>query len=75
MAASETVIGLVIEALPNTQFIVQLKDATEKRCYIGGRMKRNRIRVMVGDHVEYVPDHQGESNRIIKRLSGKSVLR
>lgn len=60
--------GVVIEALPNATFRIEKEDGGEIRAYVSGRMKMNRIRVIVGDKVEYVVDQQGPNNRIIKRL-------
>lgn len=57
----------VIEALPNTQFKIQTDDGKELRAYLAGKMKLNRIRVLVGDRVEFVPDTQGTNNRIVFR--------
>ena len=63
-----TVEAVVIEALPNAQFKLSLNDGKEVRAYLAGKMKLNRIRVLVGDKVEFVPDTQGANNRITRRL-------
>lgn len=64
-----TVKGIVIEALPNAQFKVELEETkTEVRAYLAGKMKLNRIRVLIGDRVEIVLDQYGANNRITKRL-------
>lgn len=64
-----TVKGIVIEALPNAQFKVELEETkTEIRAYLAGKMKLNRIRVLIGDRVEIVLDQYGANNRITKRL-------
>jgi translation initiation factor IF-1 len=63
-----TVSGVVIEALPNTFFRVELGDGTEMLTYLSGRMRKNRIRVLVGDKVEIVTDSYGSKGRVVKRL-------
>ncbi len=44
--------GTVNEVLPNSTFRVKL-DNTENivLCYMGGRLKQNKIKVILGDHV------------------------
>jgi translation initiation factor IF-1 len=61
--------GRVVEALPNTLFRVQL-DNTEEiiLAYLAGKMRMNRIRVLIGDRVELERDSYGGSARITKRL-------
>lgn len=60
--------GLVIEALPNTEFKVQMDDKSIIHTYLGGKMKINRIRVLVGDKVQIeINPYEGKS-RIVKRL-------
>jgi translation initiation factor IF-1 len=44
--------GVVIEALPNTQFKVKLDDGSEILAHLAGKMRLNRIRVMPGDKVK-----------------------
>ncbi len=43
--------GEVIEVLPNTMFRVKLENNHEVLAHTSGRMRRNRIRVLVGDKV------------------------
>lgn len=64
----ETIEGVVIEALPNTMFKVQLEDGTEVLAFLAGKMRMHRIRVLVGDKVEMTPDPYGGKARIFKRL-------
>ncbi|MFK8040021.1 MAG: translation initiation factor IF-1 [Rickettsiaceae bacterium] len=42
----------VIEALGNTQFKVQLENDHIITAYTSGRMRKNRIRIIVGDEVK-----------------------
>jgi translation initiation factor IF-1 len=64
----DTAEGVVLEALPNTFFKVKLEDGLEILAYLGGKMRMNRIRVLVGDKVTVVIDPYGGKGRIIRRL-------
>lgn len=45
--------GTVIEALPNTMFRVELDDIGNViLCYLNGQMRKNNIKILVGDSVE-----------------------
>lgn len=43
--------GTVLELLPNAMFRVQLDNGHEILGYTSGRMRKNKIRVLVGDKV------------------------
>jgi len=43
--------GLVIEALPGTQFKVRLDNGHEVLAYLSGKMRRYYIRILLGDRV------------------------
>lgn len=43
--------GTVTEVLPDTNFRVQLENGHEVLAYISGRMRKNYIRILEGDHV------------------------
>ena len=43
--------GKVIEALPNTQFIVELENGHEVLAHISGKLRMNYIRILPGDKV------------------------
>jgi len=43
--------GIVVETLPNTMFRVQLKYGHVALVHLTGKMRRNRIRVLLGDKV------------------------
>ena len=43
--------GVVKEALPNTQFLVELENGHRVIGYLSGRMRKNYIRVALGDVV------------------------
>ena len=60
--------GQVIEALPSTLFKLRMEDEKEILAYLSGKMRMNRIKVLIGDHVEVVLDPYGGKGRIVKRL-------
>ncbi len=62
------VYGTVEEALPNTLFRVILDDGSRTLAYLAGKMRKFRIRVLVGDRVGMVPEPYGGKARITKRL-------
>lgn len=63
------VYGIVEEALPNALFRVKLDESKEiTLAYLSGKMRRFRIRVLVGDKVEILTDPYGGKGRITKRL-------
>lgn len=63
------VYGVVEEALPNALFRVKIDDTDELQIvYLAGKMRRFRIRVLVGDRVAIVPEPYGGRGRITKRL-------
>jgi len=61
--------GTVVEALPDTLFRVQLENSEEIiLAYLAGKMRMNRIRVLVGDKVELDQDQYGGKARITRRF-------
>ena len=62
------VYGIVEEALPDTLFRVMLDDGSLVLAYLAGKMRKFRIRVLVGDRVGMVPEPYGGKARITKRL-------
>jgi len=60
--------GVVEEALPDALFRVQLDDGKRILAYLAGKMRKFRIRVLVGDKVGVVIDPYGGKGRITKRL-------
>jgi translation initiation factor IF-1 len=72
---NNTIIGTVVESLPNTLFRVEFidnnLDQTETKTvlsYLSGKMRIHRIKVLVGDKVEVLIDKYGGKGRIIKRV-------
>lgn len=63
------VYGTVEEALPNALFRVVLDgNDVPTLAYLSGKMRKFRIRVLVGDRVEVLTDPYGGKGRITKRL-------
>jgi translation initiation factor IF-1 len=61
--------GVVDEALPNTLFRVTLEgETTQILAYLAGKMRFNRIKVLVGDTVEVQLDSYGGRARITRRM-------
>lgn len=44
--------GVVIEALANSMFRVELENGHEVMCHISGKIRINNIRIMAGDKVK-----------------------
>lgn len=66
---AETATGIVTEAMPNTLFRVRLDESgEEKLAFLAGKMRMNRIRVLIGDKVLMEIDPYGGKGRITKRL-------
>ncbi len=60
--------GVIIEALPEATFKVLTDDGREFHAYLAGKMRINRIRVLIGDKVSMKIDPYGGKARIFKRL-------
>ena len=66
----DLVYGVVEEALPNALFRVQIEGEEETRlAMLSGRMRKFRIRVLVGDKVGMEIDPYSGRGRIQKRLN------
>ena len=61
--------GLVLEALSNANFKVQLDNGLEIICYLSGKMRMNYIKILPGDRVgiELSP-YDLSKGRIYKRF-------
>ena len=44
--------GMVVETLPNTTFRVQLDNGHVVLAYLSGRLRKNYIRILLGDRVK-----------------------
>jgi translation initiation factor IF-1 len=60
--------GTVTEALPNTTFRIDVENGSQMIAYLSGKMRKFRIKVLIGDEVEIVTDPSGEKGRIVKRF-------
>lgn len=69
----ETCIGVVTEALPNALFRVKLQKK-EILAYLSGKMRLNRIKVIIGDSVEIILDPYGGKGRIVRRLDSRRII-
>ena len=66
---NDLIYGVVEEALPNALFRIVLDETGEETiAYLSGKMRKFRIRVLVGDKVAIVPEPYGGKGRITKRL-------
>ncbi|MEK7535337.1 MAG: translation initiation factor IF-1 [Patescibacteria group bacterium] len=62
--------GLVLEALPNTQYRIVLDNDQAVLGYISGRMRKHRIRILPGDRVTVeMSPYDLTKGRITKRLT------
>jgi len=67
--SKKTVVGIVVEALPDTLFRVELSENKEViLAYLAGKMRMNRIRILIGDKVELEQDPYGGKARIVRRI-------
>lgn len=64
----EKVNGVITEALPDTNFRVQLENGQEILAYLAGKMRMNYIKVMIGDKVTLELSPDGKRGRIVRRL-------
>lgn len=64
----EIVEGVVVEALPNTLFRVELKEKDIILAYLSGKMRMHKIRVLIGDKVTVEIDPYGGKGKVIKRF-------
>jgi translation initiation factor IF-1 len=63
----QTAEGTVVEALPNALFRVEIADGSVVLAYVAGKMRKNRIKVLIGDRVQLVLDPYGGRARIVRR--------
>jgi translation initiation factor IF-1 len=45
-------LGAVTDVLPNSTFKVKVNNGHEVLCYMGGRLKQHKIKVILGDNVK-----------------------
>ena len=71
MAKVEPIVeeGVVIEALPNAMFRVELDSGHVVLCVASGKMRKNYIKIIVGDTVRIeITPYDLSKGRIITRL-------
>jgi len=62
--------GVVLKALPSTNFKVKLDDGKEILCHLAGRLRIYRIKVLPGDRVQVeISPYDDKRGRIIYRGS------
>ncbi|MCL5003773.1 MAG: translation initiation factor IF-1 [Patescibacteria group bacterium] len=60
--------GTVLETLPNTLFKVEAPDGRVVLAHISGRMRRNYVRILVGDKVKVeMTPYDKERGRVVYR--------
>ena len=66
--------GLVIDALPNAMFRVQLDNGHMITAHISGRMRKNYIRIITGDRVTLeISPYDLNKGRIVLRHTQKNT--
>lgn len=64
--------GTVVETLPNTTFNVEIENGQILRCYLAGRMRRYRIKILPGDLVKLeISPYDLTQGRIVYRGKNK----
>jgi translation initiation factor IF-1 len=60
--------GVVLEALPNTTFMIKLDSGHELLSYVSGKMRMNYIRILPGDRVVLeISKYDPSKGRIVYR--------
>lgn len=60
--------GVVVEALPNTTFLVELENKHRILAYVSGKMRKYYIRILPGDRVTVeLSPYDLEKGRIVYR--------
>ena len=69
--------GVIKEILPDSRFRVTLDNGYETMAYVAGRVKRNRIRIAMGDRVmlEMSPYDLSKSRIIFRNKDERPVAR
>ena len=63
--------GRIVEALPNTQFMVELESGHRILAHIAGKMRKNFIRIVPGDRVTIeITPYDLTKGRIVYRELG-----
>ena len=60
--------GIVLEALPSTNFRVRLDDGLEILAHLAGKLRLNRIKILPGDRVTVeISPYDEKRGRIVYR--------
>ena len=61
--------GIVVEALPNTMFKVEIQQGHQVLAHLGGKLRKHYIRILPGDRVKLeLSPYDLTRGRIIFRL-------
>lgn len=73
--SSEIVVeGTVIEAFPNAMFDIQLDNGSIAKCTVCGKIRKNNIRILLGDRVQAgLSIYDLSKGRILYRLKDNKV--
>ena len=64
--------GTVVEVLPNTEFIVELKNGHRIHAHVSGKIRMNNIRILQGQQVRIeVSTYDPSRGRITRRYNSK----
>jgi translation initiation factor IF-1 len=67
--------GVVLECYPDSKFLVQTTDNLKIMAYLGGQLKKRRIRVLEGDQVIVeVSPYDLKTGRIVNFAKSKDPL-
>ena len=67
--------GEVVALLPAAEFRIKLDNEHEIICHVSGRVRRSKIRIIIGDRVLVemsIYDRNAKKGRITRRLKGTS---
>ena len=65
--------GIIVEALPNTQFTVEMENGHRILAYLSGKMRKYYIRILLGDRVRVeVSPYDMTRGRITYRYKKRS---
>lgn len=60
--------GTIVKTLPNTTWIAEISGGQQILCYLGGRLRKNNIRIEPGDDVAIeMSPYSLEKGRIVYR--------
>jgi translation initiation factor IF-1 len=66
--------GLVIDILPDAKYRVRLENGHEIVAYTAGKMKKNRIKTLAGDHVTVeMSPYDLDKGRLVFRHKGEAA--